>query len=165
MVAKKAEKKTSKPKKAEKKKEKEEHGVSLDDAFADDEDVTYAETKPRKLVKKEDDSDNEEEGKTASLGSMDEDLGVKRNIHASKPIAKIKKGDKVKVDGHEYEVDCHYVLMDHGTCKEMAIELFDSKTDKDYQLRYFDDQAETTLDFYELDEILYNKRPYKKVEW
>jgi hypothetical protein len=55
--------------------------------------------------------------------------------------------------------------MDHGTCKEMAIEIFDPKADKDYQLRYFNDQMETTLDFYELDEILYNKKPFKKIEW
>jgi len=72
--------------------------------------------------------------------------------------------DKIKVDDKEYEVDSHYVLIDHGTTKEIAIELFD-KNDKDFQLRYFDDQVESTLDFYELQEIMYLKRPVKKIEW
>ena len=86
-------------------------------------------------------------------------------IKASKPISNIKKGDKVKVDGKEYEVDSHYTLIDHGTTQEMAIELFDSKTDKDYQLRYFHDQGEATMEFYELQEIMYLKRVIAKVEW
>ena len=47
----------------------------------------------------------------------------------------------------------------------MAIELFDPKTDKDYQIRYFDDQVERTIEFYELQEIMFLKRPVKKIEW
>lgn len=86
-------------------------------------------------------------------------------IKASKPVAQIKKGDKIKVDGKEYEVDQHYVLIDHGTTKEMAIECFDSKADKDYQLRYFMDQVETTIEFYELQEILFIKKVITRVEW
>ena len=86
-------------------------------------------------------------------------------VRASKPVSKVKKGDKVKVDGKELEVDSHYILIDHGTTKEMTIELFDPKTDKDYQLRYFDDQVEATIEFYELQEILYIKKPIIKVEW
>jgi hypothetical protein len=92
---------------------------------------------------------------------------VKRDIKikASKDVAKIKKGDKIKVDGVEYEVDAHYVLIDHGTTKEMAIELFD-KNDKDYQIRYFNDNVEGTLDFYELQgEIMFVKKPFGKIEW
>ena len=64
-------------------------------------------------------------------------------IKASKPIGQIKKGDKVKVDGKSYEVDAHYVLIEHGATKEMCIELFDPKAkdeEGDYQLRYFNDQ-------------------------
>ncbi|HLF53763.1 MAG TPA: hypothetical protein VI544_01150, partial [Candidatus Nanoarchaeia archaeon] len=40
---------------------------------------------------------------------------LKRDIQlkASKPASKVKKGDKIKVDGVEYEVDAHYVLMEH----------------------------------------------------
>jgi len=92
---------------------------------------------------------------------------VKRDIKikASKDISNIKKGDKIKVDGVEYEVDAHYVLIDHGTTKEMAIELFD-KNDKDFQIRYFNDNAEGTLDFYELQgEIMFIKKPFSKIEW
>ena len=87
------------------------------------------------------------------------------NVKASKPISKIVKGNIVKIDGIAYEVDAHYVLIDHGTTKEMTIELFNPKTDKDYQLRYFSDQAESTLEFYELQEILYLRREFKKIEW
>ncbi len=53
-------------------------------------------------------------------------------VKASKPIGRIKRGDRIKVDGKELEVDAHYVLIEHGNNKEMAIECFDKKTDKDY---------------------------------
>ena len=85
-------------------------------------------------------------------------------IKASKPISEIKKGDKIKIDGKSYEVDAHYVLIDHGSTREMVIELFDSN-DKDYQLRYFNDQVNETLDFYELEEIIYEKKPFENIEW
>ncbi len=85
-------------------------------------------------------------------------------IKASKPIAQIKKGDKVKVDGKEYEVDSHYVLIEHPSNKEMAIEVFSG--DSDFQIRYFNDQVERTIDFYELQgEIMFVKKPFKKIEW
>ena len=87
------------------------------------------------------------------------------SVKASKPIAKIKKGDKIIVDGKEYEVDAHYVLIDHGNTKEMAIEMFNKETGKDYQLRYFLDRVEASLEFYELDEIIYNKKIINKIEW
>ncbi|MBX4212474.1 hypothetical protein KW787_03420 [Candidatus Pacearchaeota archaeon] len=86
-------------------------------------------------------------------------------VKASKPLAKVKKGDIIKVDGRPLEVDAHYVLIDHGATKEMTVELFDSKTDKDFQLRYFSDQIDTSLEFYELAEIIYNKKSFKKIEW
>jgi len=86
-------------------------------------------------------------------------------IKKSKPIKEIKKGDKIKIDGKQLEVDAHYIMLDHGSTKEMIIELFDEKTDKDFQLRYFDDQVETSLEFYELKEILYEKQEIEKVEW
>jgi len=83
----------------------------------------------------------------------------------SKPIAQVKKGDFVSVDGAKYEVDAHYVLIDHGSTKEMAIELFDKK-DNDYQLRYFADNVEETLEFYALvGGVMYEKREVKKIEW
>jgi hypothetical protein len=86
-------------------------------------------------------------------------------LKESKPIAEIKKGDKVKVDGLVLEVDTHYVMIDHGNTKEMAIELFDPKTDKDYQIRYFNDRVEDSIGFYVLEEIVYNKKEVEKIEW
>ena len=87
-------------------------------------------------------------------------------LKQSKPISQLKKGDKVKVDGHELEVDDHYLFLDHKTTKEMIIELFNPKTDKDYQLRYFDDQVETSLEFYFLqNDFEYKKFDIKEVEW
>jgi hypothetical protein len=87
----------------------------------------------------------------------------------SKPIEKIKKGDVVKVNGKSLEVDAHYVLIDHGKTKEMAIELFDPKVkdgEGDYQLRYFSDQAEATLQFYELIKgVMYEQKEIVKIEW
>jgi len=86
-------------------------------------------------------------------------------IKKSKPVDKIVKGDKVKVDGKTYEVDGHYVMIDHGENQEMVIEVFDSKLDKDYQIRYFSDRVEESMDFYELKEIVYSKIEIKKIEW
>lgn len=174
-MAKKIVKKTAKPKKEEVA-EEEEGGVSLDDAFGDDSDVEYAKPKPKKEKKKKGMSQEEMDEELDEAEEEAEEIGEKVSGEAevgereitfktSKPISKVKKGDKIKIDGIEYEVDEHYVLIDHNSTKEMAIELFNPKTDKDYQLRYFDDQAESTLDFYELAEILYLKRPFKKIEW
>ena len=154
---------------SEKKVEKEEEGgMSLDDAFAGDEDVEYAPSKPKKEKKKgmdEDELEDEVEEIEEKFEGKSSDEQVKVIVKASKPVKNIKKGDKIKVDGKELEVDAHYVLIDHGSTKEMTIELFDAKTDKDYQLRYFDDQVNETLDFYELQEILYVKRHAVKIEW
>ena len=170
-------------KKAKKVEESEEEGgTSLDDAFGDDDGVEYAESKPRKEKKNhktpgshnspaddgEADEGVDEEEIESEIGAIEKtngDTDSEIQINASKPVQKVKKGDKVKVDGKEYEVDSHYVLIDHKTTKEMAIELFDPKTDKDYQIRYFDDQVERTIEFYELQEIMFLKRPVKKIEW
>lgn len=105
---------------------------------------------------------DEELNGSSGDGGMDEDS---IQIKASKPVGQIKKGDKVSIDGKALEVDSHYVLIDHGSTKEMAIELFDPKTDKDYQIRYFSDQVERTMQCYELHEIIYNIMRVKKVEW
>lgn len=83
----------------------------------------------------------------------------------SKPISALKKGDFVTVNGKKLEVDTQYVFEDYKTTKEMLIELFDTKTDKDYQLRYFDDQVAETLKFYELKEIVYEETEITKIEW
>src|SRR3989338_372067 len=145
-----------------------ESGVGLDDAFSDDEDVTYAESKPRKVKKKtQDELEEEIEEAEEKLSNIQKDSIDQKEVtlKASKPVSKIKKGDKIRVDGKELVVDSHYVLIDHKSTKEMTIELYDPKTDKDYQLRYFDDQVDSTLEFYELQEIMYIKKPISQVSW
>ena len=123
------------------------------------------EEKVSKKLEKELEKTEEEIEKIEKESNGTDELAINYTISAKKPVGQIKKGDKVRVDGKEYEVDSHYVLIDHGKTKEMAIELFDPKTDKDYQLRYFSDQIERTLEFYELQEIMYIKKVFNKVEW
>lgn len=75
-------------------------------------------------------------------------------------IGDVKKGDKIKVDGTEYEVDAHYVLIEHSSNNEMTIECFDPKAkedDGDYQIRYFDDRVEDSIAFFKLDGIMYQE--------
>jgi len=134
-------------------KEQEESGISLNDAFEDDEDVEYAESKPKKIPEK------------TKISSSNKNTETEIKVKASKPIEKLKKGDKIKVDSLILEVDANVLLMDHGNAKEMALELFDPKTDKDYQLRYFPDRIPASIEFYELDEIIYNRLSVKKIEW
>ncbi|MFH1425446.1 MAG: hypothetical protein ABIG28_01805 [archaeon] len=88
-------------------------------------------------------------------------------IKASKPIAEIKKGDKIKVDSLTLEVDAHLVIIEHDKdTKEMTIECFDPKTDKDYQIRYFSHMPEDSIEVYVLaNEVMYNKIEVKKIEW
>jgi len=85
----------------------------------------------------------------------------------TRPIGSLKKGDKVTVDGHVLEVDEHYVFVKHKDTNEMIIELFNPKTNKEYQLRYFDDQVETSLEFYYLQgEFQYMRvDDIKEIEW
>jgi hypothetical protein len=87
-------------------------------------------------------------------------------IKGSKPITELKKGDKIKVDSLNLEVDAHVVMIEHDkNTKEMAIECFDPKKDKDYQIRYFSNNVETSIEVYEMVEIMYNKIDVKKIEW
>lgn len=86
-------------------------------------------------------------------------------IKASKPITKLAQGDIVTVDGKKYHVDSQVLLIDHGKTKEMAVELYDD-ADVDYQLRYFSDQIEETLEFYELVKgVMYQKKLAEKASW
>ena len=170
MVTQKVAKKVKSSKKADVKvkKEESEGGMSLDDAFGDDEDVEYAPSKPKKEKKKQGMSEEEIE---SELDEIEAKSGVRSDeshspvtIKVSKPVSALKKGDRIRIDGKEYLVDALTVLIDHGTTKEMAIELYD-ESDRDYQLRYFDDQFDTTLELYELQEILYMKKQMKSIEW
>ena len=148
--------------------------------------IEKEENKKKKELKKIDEDDEAEETGETSNENIEEDLeqaekeikeleeiiekesvdeSDKITIKASKPISQLKKGDKIKAEGIELEVDAHYVLMGHGKNKEMAIELFNPKTDKDFQLRYFSDQVNESLEFYELQEVIYVKKKISKVEW
>lgn len=113
----------------------------------------------------EEELDGEIDGIERTTGSLSGSSGGDYTIKASKSITQVKKGDKMIIDGQTLEVDAHYVLIDHGSTKEMALELFDPKTDREFQLRYFDDQIESTLELYELQEIMYVKRPFMKISW
>ena len=90
-------------------------------------------------------------------------------VKASRDISKVVKGDKIKIDKKEYEVDAHYVMMEHSQNKEMIIEVFDPKSKKEGegegQLRYFNDQVESTMKFFEMKGIMYEEQEVKSVEW
>ena len=87
-------------------------------------------------------------------------------IKQSKSIEKLKKGDKVTIDGNVLEIDAHYVFMKHENTTEMIIELFNPKTEKEYQLRYFNDQIESSIEFYYLQgELQYVRADVKSIEW
>ena len=47
----------------------------------------------------------------------------------------------------------------------MAIDIFDMKSYIDFQLIYFSELVDTSIEFYRLDEIVYNKLSIKNVEW
>ena len=84
----------------------------------------------------------------------------------TKSISQLKKGDKIKVNGKTLEIDTHYVFEDYKTTKEMIIEVFDPKTDKDYQIRYFNDQVEDTIKFFELEnDFVYGEKETENIEW
>jgi len=90
-------------------------------------------------------------------------------IKSSKDITELKKGDKIRINGKEYEVDAHFLLIEHdkGT-KEMALEIFDAKKDEDFQLRYFTNNIENSFEFYELKgDFIYSKvrDELVSVEW
>ena len=90
-------------------------------------------------------------------------------VKQSKPVDELKKGDKIKVNGREFEVDASIVLMEHDKeTKEMALEIFDEKKDEDFQLRYFTNNVENSFEFYELKgDFIYSKvrDELKSVEW
>lgn len=107
--------------------------------------------------------------KIYKLWNFFKNMSVK--IKASKLISEIKKGDKMKVDGKVLEVDAHYVLMEHKDAKgnkinEMAIELFDAKKDADFQIRYFEENLEDRIEFFELQGgFMYTLVDVEKIEW
>jgi hypothetical protein len=84
----------------------------------------------------------------------------------SKPIGDLKEGDKLFINGKEMKVDRQFVFMEHDKDKEMIIEFFNPESDREYQLRYFDDQIDSSLEVYELmEEFQYTKREPKTIAW
>ncbi|MCK4997688.1 hypothetical protein KAS08_05275 [Candidatus Pacearchaeota archaeon] len=84
----------------------------------------------------------------------------------SKPIAEVKEGDSFFINGKEMKVDKQYLLQDHEQMKEMIIEIFNPTNDREYQVRYFNDQIETSIEIYELlEEFQYTRREPKTVAW
>ena len=84
----------------------------------------------------------------------------------SKPIGSLKKGDSFFINGKEMKVDKQFLFQDHKNMKEMVIKIFNPENDREYQVRYFDDQVDSSIEIYELlGEIQYVKREPKTVEW
>ncbi len=84
----------------------------------------------------------------------------------SKPLAEIKEDNKIKINGKEMTVDKHFIFLDHGKSKEMIIEFYNPENEREYQLRYFSDQVESSIEIYELQgDFQYVRREPKTIEW
>ena len=84
----------------------------------------------------------------------------------SKDLGKLKEGDKFFINGKEMKVDKQFLFQDHGNTKEMIIEIFNPANDREYQVRYFDDQVESSIEIYELvGDFEYVRREPKSVGW
>jgi hypothetical protein len=84
----------------------------------------------------------------------------------SKPLIKLKEGDKISVNGKEMIVDKQYLFIDHGITKEMIIEFYNKESEREYQMRYFEDQQDSSIEIYELQgDFQYTKREPKTLAW
>lgn len=84
----------------------------------------------------------------------------------SKLIGELKEGDKFFINGKEMKVDKQFLFQEHGKMKEMIIEIFNPENEREYQVRYFDDQVETSIEIYELvEDFEYVRREPKTVAW
>ena len=84
----------------------------------------------------------------------------------SKVIGKLGEGDKVWINGKEMRVDKQYLFKDHKEMREMIIEVFNVESEREYQIRYFDDQVESSLEVYELQgDFQYVRREPKTIAW
>lgn len=78
----------------------------------------------------------------------------------------MKEGDSFFINGKELKVDKQFLLQDHGDTKEMVVEIFNPENEREYQVRYFDDQIESSLEVYELlNNFQYVRREPKIVAW
>ena len=93
-------------------------------------------------------------------------LGDCKVLKKSKTLMKIKEGDQISVNGKEMIVDKQYLFMDHGKTKEMIIEFYNKESEREYQMRYFDDQGESSIEIYELQgDFQYTRREPKTLAW
>lgn len=84
----------------------------------------------------------------------------------SKPLVELKEGDSFFINGKEMRVDKQYLFQDHGEMKEWIIEMFNEANEREYQVRYFDDQVENSIEIYELiEDFQYIRREPKTVSW
>jgi|TARA_B100002003_G_C14094603_1_gene526476 hypothetical protein len=87
-------------------------------------------------------------------------------LKQSKPLGELKEGDNIYIQGKEMKVDKHYLLQSHGNTKEMIIEVYNPENDKEYQVRYFDDQVGTSIEVYYLEgEFQYIRKEPKDISW
>ena len=84
----------------------------------------------------------------------------------SKAIGELKEGDKVWINGTEMVVDKQYLLQDHGDMREMVVEVFNPENEREYQIRYFDDQVDVSIEVFELQgDFQYVRREPKTIFW
>ena len=84
----------------------------------------------------------------------------------SKPLVDLKEGDSFFINGKELKVDKQYVFIEHKDTKEMIIEIYNPENEREYQVRYFDDQIDSSIEIYELlEDFEYVKREPKTVAW
>ncbi|MFA5061342.1 MAG: hypothetical protein WC494_03440 [Candidatus Pacearchaeota archaeon] len=84
----------------------------------------------------------------------------------SKPIAQLKKGNTFYIQGKKMIIESHFLFIDHKTTKEMIIECYNPENEREYQIRYFDDQVETSIEVYELvSDFQYIKREPTSISW
>lgn len=84
----------------------------------------------------------------------------------SKSISELKKGDNLFIQGKKMIIESHFLFMDHKTTKEMIIECYNPENEREYQVRYFDDQVETSIEVYELvNDFQYIKREPTSISW
>jgi hypothetical protein len=84
----------------------------------------------------------------------------------SKNLLKVTEGDPIYINAKKMIVDKQFMFMDHGNTKEMIIEFYNPENDREYQLRFFDDQIESSLEVYELQgDFQYVKREPKEIAW
>lgn len=94
---------------------------------------------------------------------MIEGLEIKKK---SKSLKELKNGDKIFVNEKEMIVDTNFVFMKHPNTTEMVIEFYNPENEREYQLRYFDDQEDTSVEIYELQgDFQYVRREPKTLSW